>query len=330
MSYRHFTAFERGQIQALLQEGKSVNAIGRALGRHPSSISREIRRNAHKGQYLAEQAQQRYGERRRECRPPLKLEYRPLWDYIHRKLPLCWSPETISGRLRVEYPDDSRMHISHEALYQALYRDPRLRPLIVYLRQGRPKRRKRGQSKTARLVIPNRVPIYERPPEVESRTRFGDWEGDLVLGKNQRGAILTLVGRKSRMLLARKVESKQSQQVIAAAIAALEGLPASWARTVTFDNGTEFYHHEKITQELGIPVYFAEPYAAYQRGTCENTNGLLRQYFPKATSFEHLDQTHLDSIVEEINNRPRKTLGYRTPKEVLQNDRKNRTVALTS
>ncbi len=329
MSYTHLTAFERGQIQAFLQEGKSMTAIGQALSRHRSSIWREIRRNAPNGHYMAERAHQRYRERRRECRPAWKLDYRPLWDYVHQKLPLYWSPETVSGRLRREYPDQRQMHISHEALYQAMYRDERLLPLVVYLRQGRPKRRKRGQGKTARCVIPNRVSITERPAEVENRSRFGDWEGDLVLGKNQQGAVLSLTGRKSRMLLARKVQSKQSQQVITAAIAALEDLPASWARTITFDNGTEFYHHERITQELGIAVYFADPYAAYQRGTNENTNGLLRQYLPKSMSFEDLTQNQLDRIVEELNNRPRKILGYRTPYEVFQNDHENRTVALS-
>ncbi len=329
MSYTHLTACERGQVQALLKEGKTVSAIARVLNRHPSSISREIRRNGVKGHYVAHQAQEQYRRRRQACRPQRKLEHRPLWAYVLQKLPLCWSPETISGRLRLEHPDEPKMRISHETLYQALYRDERLRPLIVYLRQSRPKRRKRGQGKSSRLAIPNRVSIAERPPQVESRARFGDWEGDLVLGKNQQGAILSLTGRKSRMLLARKVDSKQSGEVIAAAIAALEDLPASWARTVTFDNGSEFYHHGRITEELGISVYFADPYAAYQRGTNENTNGLIRQYLPKSSSFENLTQTQLDSIVQEINDRPRKTLGYRTPNEVFEIDRKKRTLALS-
>ena len=329
MSYAHLTAFERGQIHALLKEGKTVSAIARALNRSCSCISREIGRNGGRSRYVAQQAQDRYQKRRQACRPGRKLEHRPLWAYILQKLPQCWSPETISGRLRLEYPDESKMHISHETLYQALYRDERLRPFIAYLRQSRPKRRKRGQGKSSRLAIPNRVPIAHRPAEVETRIRFGDWEGDLVLGKNQQGAILSLTGRKSRMLLARKVDSKHSEKVIAAAIAALEDLPAPWARTITFDNGTEFYHHGRITEQLGIAVYFADPYAAYQRGTNENTNGLLRQYLPKSSSFENLTQTQLDSIVQELNDRPRKVLGYRTPHEVFEIDRKNRTVALS-
>jgi IS30 family transposase len=330
MSYTHLSAFERGQIQAFLQEGKPVRQMAKSLGRHAATILREIRRNGAPGHYEAQRAEQRYRERRRQCRPSKKLAYRPLWDYVHRKLTLFWSPETISGRLRLQYPLDSKMRISHETLYQALYHDERLSPLIAYLRQSRPKRRKRGQGKRTRLRIPNRVPIAARPAAVENRARFGDWEGDLVLGKNQQGALLSLTGRKSRMLLARKVPSKHSEPVVAAAIEALENLPASWARTITFDNGSEFYHHGRITHELGLDVYFADPYAAYQRGTNENTNGLLRQYLPKNTPFEHLTQKQLDFIVHELNNRPRKTLGYRTPYEVFEDDRKKRTVALSA
>jgi transposase, IS30 family len=329
MSYTHFTSFERGQIQALLREGKGVNEIGRLLQRHPSSISREIRRNNLRGVYVAECAHQRYRERRKECRPARKLDHRPLWDYVLQKLALYWSPEAIAGRLGLDYPDDTHMRISHEALYQALYNDERLFPFISCLRQARPRRRKRGQGKAKRCLIPNRTSIHERPAEVKERSRFGDWEGDLVLGKNQQGAILSLVERKSLMLLARKVPSKHSDGVIAATVAALEDLPASWARTLTFDNGSEFYHHSYITEELGIPIYFADPYAAYQRGSNENTNGLIRQYLPKSISFENLSQSQLDVIVDEINNRPRKKLEFRSPNEVFQSNRKLTPVALS-
>jgi transposase, IS30 family len=330
MSYTHFSAYERGQIQAFLHEGKGVNAIGCAMKRHPSSISREIRRNRLRGTYSAERAQQQYRERRKECRPACKLDYRPWWDYVLEKLRRYWSPETVAGRLRQDYPDDPKMRISPEALYQALYTDPRLFSMISCLRQARPKRRRRGQGKIQRCCIPNRVSIHERPPVVQERSRFGDWEGDLVLGKNQQGAVLTLVARKSLLLLARKVNTKQSDEVIGAVIAALEDVPATWARTVTFDNGTEFYYHQRITHELGIDTFFADPYAAYQRGVNENTNGLLRQYLPKGMSFENLSQHALDAIVDEINSRPRKTLGYRTPYEVFEANRKPPSVALSS
>jgi IS30 family transposase len=329
MSYTHFTAYERGQIQAWLQTGKSRSEMARLLNRHPSSVSREIRRNSMHGIYVAQRAQSRYVERRKECRPSHKLEHGPLWNYVIEKLSCWWSPEQVAGRLPLEYPHDPRMRISYETLYQALYTDERLSPLIHALRQARPKRRIRGQGKSARCIIPNRTSIHERPVEVAERSRFGDWEGDLVLGKNQEGAIVSLVGRKSRMLLARSVQSKQSQEVITAVIGALEDLPASWVRTVTFDNGSEFYHHQRLRDELGVATYFADPYAAYQRGTNENTNGLLRQYLPKGTSFKNLSQKQLDAVVEEINNRPRKTLGFLKPCEVFQAFRKILPVALS-
>lgn len=328
MSYTHLNAYDRGQIQAFVQEGKNVSAIARILKRDRSCISREIRRNSLRGVYLAEQAQHRYQNRRRQCRPSRKLDYRPLWNYVLDKTSQCWSPETVAGRLCLTFPDDPRMRISHEALYQALYTDERLFTMVSSLRQARPKRRKRGQGKTRRCLIPNRRSIHDRPAEIQDRAEFGHWEGDLVLGKNQQGAIATLVERKSRMLLARKLDCKQSQLAINEIISALEGLPAAWGRTITFDNGTEFFHHQQITEQLGIDTYFADPYAAYQRGTNENTNGLIRQYLPKGSSFEHLTQKQLDVIVEELNNRPRKVLGYRTPHEVFQSNRKPTPVAL--
>jgi transposase, IS30 family len=330
MSYTHLNSFDRGRIQALWEAGKSMSEIATLLNRHRSTISREIRRHRVKDRYEAHRAQARYAQRRKECRPNRRLGFRPLWDYTVKKLSSCWSPEQISRRLRLVFPHHPRMRISHEALYQALYTDERLSPFIRYLRQARPKRRKRGQSKSGRSLIPNRVPISQRPPDVAQRTHFEDWEADLVLGKNQEGAILSLVGRKSRLLLARVVRSKQSEEVIQAAIAALEDLPAGWARSVTFDNGTEFYHHQRLSHELGIATYFADPYAAYQRGTNENTNGLLRQYLPKTTSFKNLSQQQLDDIVDEINNRPRKTHGYLTPYEVFHTFRKTKPVALDS
>lgn len=328
MSYTHLSACERGQIQALLEEGKSVSHIARVLGRSVSTVCRERNRHTIKEIYNAEKAQRRYHERRADCRPCRKLEYLSLWDYVMKSISRYWSPQQIAGRLPIDYPDDPRMRISHETLYKALYTDERLRALIVFLRQGRPKRRKRGQGRTGRGLIPGRVSIHQRPAEVQARSRFGDWEGDLVLGKNQQGAVISLVARKSLMLLGRKVPSKQSDEVIAAVIGALEDLPASWAKTITFDNGTEFYHHQRITTQLGVATYFADPYAAYQRGVNENTNGLLRQYLPKGTSFEYLTQRQLDDIINEINNRPRKTLGYRTPYEVFQLDRQQTAVAL--
>lgn len=329
MPYSHLTPVERGQIQALHQENRSLGYIADSLGRNKSTISRELKRNATARGYDAGRAQDQYHRRREPCRPPKRLDYRPLWTYLIAQISLGWTPEQMAGRLPADYPYDPRMRISHEAIYQAIYTDRRLRFLIKYLPQARPKRRKRGQGKSRRgPTIPNRVGIEARPNVVEERSRYGDWEGDLVLGAKQDGAILTLVDRKSRKLHARKTETKQAGEVAQAVIDALEDSPISWVKTITFDNGAEFTRHEEMAKALSVDIYFAAPYSSYQRGTNENTNGLIRRYLPKGTPFRDLTQQHLDRIVEELNNRPRKILGYRTPNEVFQEQREEHRVAL--
>jgi len=221
------------------------------------------------------------------------------------------------------------MRISHETIYQAIYSDRRLHFLIKFLAQSRPKRRKRGQGKSRRgPTIPNRVGIEERPQVVEERGRYGDWEGDTVVGAHQQGFLVTLVERRSRMLQSQVVQTKQADEVAQAVIDALEEFPTSWVRTITFDNGTEFARHEDMAQVLPVDIYFAAPYSSYQRGTNENTNGLIRRYLPKGTSFSNLSQKKLNWIVHELNNRPRKILGYRTPNEVFKEQRENHRVAL--
>ena len=329
MSYTHITQFERGEIYVLLKEGKSQAYIARQLNRDKSSISRELRRNGIKGKYCPKKAQKQYQERREACRPAKKMDYMPLWKYVIDKVVDKMTPEIIAGRLPIDFPDDPDMRISHEAIYQAIYGDKRLNFLIKYLPQARPKRRKRGQGKTRRgPSIPNRVGIEKRPEAVETRERYGDWEGDLIVGAGQKGFIVTLVERKSRLLLSRKIETKHAGITADAIIDAFRDIPPSWIKTITFDNGTEFADHQRIDRETGATSYFADPYSSYQRGTNENTNGLIRRFLPKKMSFENLDQEELDRIVEELNNRPRKILGYRTPNEVFLKQRVQRFVAL--
>jgi IS30 family transposase len=343
MSYTHLTPTERGQIQALRQEGRSLRYIADRLGRHISTISRELRRNMTRKGYKAQQAQHQYHQRRESCHPIKRLEYRALWHYLIEKLVQGWTPEEVAGRLPTEYPNDPRMRISHECIYQSIYSDKRLHFLIKCLVQGRPKRRKRGQGKSRRgPTIPNRVGIEHRPVVVEERSRYGDWEGDTVVGAQQQGYLVTLVERRSRLLQSRKVQTKQADEVAQAVIDALEELPTSWVKTITFDNGTEFTRHEDMAKVLPVDIYFATPYSSYQRGTNENTNGLIRRYLPKGTSFRDLSQKQLDRsfrdlsqkqldrIVYELNNRPRKILGYRTPNEVFQEQRKNHRIALSA
>lgn len=330
-SYTHLTLSCRGQIQALVNEGKSQTHIARAVGKHRSSILRELRRNQAACGYDATRSQKRYQERRKVCRPAKKLSYKPLWDHVFDKIPEGWTPQLIAGRLPLDYEDDPKMRISHEALYQNLYADERMHRLIADLPQARPRRRKRGQGKTRRgPSIPGRVGIEERPAIVNERTRFGDWEGDTVVGANQQAFLVTLVERTGRLTRLRKTYSKQADEVAATVIDALEAMPVSWVKTITFDNGTEFAKHADMAKILPVSIYFAAPYSSYQRGTNENTNGLIRRYLPKGTDFRDLTQKQLNWIEDQLNNRPRKVLGYRTPNEVFFNQCPNALVALST
>lgn len=330
MSHKHITSFERGEIQALLKLGKTKPRIAEQLNRPLCTIGREIARNSGRDGYRADKAQAKYAKRRLACVAPCKLDPGPLRDYVIKRIRHDeWSPEQVAGRLPLEYPDDPAMRISHEAIYQAVYTQQKLNFLIKDLAQARPKRRKRGQGKSRRgPSIPNRVGIDKRPEHIETREEVGHWEGDTVVGKGQDGFIVTLVERSSRLLHAIKTHTKNAAQVAQAIIGALIDRPISWVKTITFDNGTEFARHEEIAQVLPVDIYFADPYSSYQRGTNENTNGLIRRYLPKRTSFADLQQWRLDKIVEQLNNRPRKCLGYRTPNEVFQEQREKHLLAI--
>jgi IS30 family transposase len=327
MPYHHLSVMERGQLQLLYSQGLGIRAIARHLRRSPSTISRELTRNCGGAKaYDPLRAQARYMQVRKECRRSRSLDHLPLRHYVIDKLVQAWSPEQMSGRLWLDFPGQPRMRVSPETIYRSLYADETLGRIgIGSLRRRRPRRRKHGERRPVRPMIPNRIGIEERPREVDALSRFGDWEGDLVIGAHQRGAVLTLVERKSMLLRARALPSRHAAPVSQAVIEALNDLPAAWLNTITFDNGSEFAHHERITQNLGPSIYFAHPYAAHERGRNENTNGLLRQYLPKDQPLDTLTHEQLDRILKEINNRPRKKLGYRSPEEV----RSANTVALT-
>lgn len=324
MSYAHITSMERTKIELLREQGWTYDAIARKLGRHHTTIGREIRRNSARDGYSAQTAQTRYEQRRTACVPRSRLAYERLRDWVSEQIAeQRYSPELAAGRLRSQYPDDPRMHVCHETIYQAIYSNRHnLDFLLEFLPQARPKRRKRGQGKTRRgPSIPNRVSISERPAAVDERVEIGHWEGDLVVGKNQDGFILTLVERVSRLLLTVKTHTKRASEVCQSVINALLDRPISWVKSITFDNGTEFSDHETISEHLGVSIYFADPYSAYQRGSNEQVNGLIRRFLPKGTSFKALAQENIDRITEMLNNRPRKCLGYRTPNEVFQQQR---------
>lgn len=319
MSYRHFTPMTRAKLELLHQQGLTPTAIARQLGCHRTSVSRELRRNRTGSAYCAQAAQERYTQRRIRCRPRGRLAHEPLRDYISEKIAVDrWSPELVAGVLPLEYPDDPKMRVCHETLYRAIYTNRhRLDYLLEFLVQARPKRRKRGQGKTRRgPVIPNRVSIHERPAHIEARTEVGHWEGDLVVGAAQDGFLLTLVERASRLLRVKKIETRRAAAVAQAVIDALLDCPVSWVKTITFDNGSEFCDHHAMAAALRVDVYFADPYSAYQRGSNEQVNGLVRRYLPKGTRFADLTGPQLETIEREINDRPRKCLGYQNPNQV--------------
>ena len=312
---------EREEIFAGVCRGDSDSVIARRLGRHRSTIGREIRRCGGRGRYRplrAERVAQRLAGRPKAT----KLAGCPrLLAAVEKGLERRWSPQQIAARLRIEYPDDPLMRISHETIYRSLYVQARgelRRQLTAQLRTGRSTRRARGRLET-RGRIPDRIPIADRPPEVDERRVPGHWEGDLLMGAAGKSAIATLVERQTRyVLLAKLTDGRGTEQVIAALKARIEELPAQLVRSLTWDQGKELTAHRRFTVDTGVQVYFCDPHSPWQRGTNENTNGLLRQYLPKGSDLADHSQPALDAIAAELNGRPRKTLAWATPTEKME------------
>lgn len=328
MSYRHLTTDQRSVIWRMKLLGKGNAEIARCIGYSSGTIGRELRRNAESdGRYFPSSAQAfAKGRRRAHIRRPCTGR-KALMDHVEARLQSRWSPQQIAGRLNVAPPEHlSNATISHTTIYRWIWACPeRSRRLRPYLRVACKKRRKPYGKPSKRGQIPNRVSIDERPGVVDGRTRLGDWEGDTIVGKGRSGHVLTNVDRASRYTLARKLERPTASSVTAMLHDAMRRLPADRRRTQTFDNGREFAGHQKIAKLLGVNVYFAHPYSSWERGTNENTNGLLRQYMPKGSDFSHLTNCQLASNIRQLNDRPRKCLNYRTPAEVFW----HRSIALT-
>ncbi len=318
MSYQHFSANERHTLMYLLQMRLSFREIGRRLGRHHTTISREAKRNGRRiGSYWDEPAHRWAMERRQESRHARKRSNKRLWDYVMDKLRQDWSPATIVGRLKIDHPRSARLRISHEGIYRWVYEDAAQGGTLYqhFLRRHK-KRRKQRKYGTGRGLIPGRVSIHDRPASIERRSRFGHWEGDSVEGKKGTGGVATHVERKSRLLVAAKLKDKTAQVFSDATTLSFADIPDKWRRTLTVDNGKEFAQFKTIENTTAMTVYFADPYAPWQRGTNENTNGLLRHYFPKGIDWRKVTDQMLATAVEKLNNRPRKCLNYRTPNEV--------------
>jgi IS30 family transposase len=315
------TVEDRDEILRGICENLSGRVIAVRLSRDASVISREIARNGGRENYRVHAAQERFESLK--PRPKLrKLESdRRLHDVVAEKLLDDLSPQQVSGRLAAEFPDDPGMRVSHETIYQTLFLQARgeLRTqLKVALRTGRARRVPHGSTRPKQARIAGMVNISERPPEVEDRAVPGHWEGDLIIGKGGKSQIATLVERRTRFVMLARIPYDRGADRVSLILSRHIGrLPESLRQSLTWDQGVEMAAHAKFTVATNVPVFFCDPHSPWQRGSNENTNGLLRQYFPKGTDLSGYTQVELDDVAAKLNRRPRQTLGFKTPAEVL-------------
>lgn len=317
VSYHRLSIAEREEMSLQLAIGSSYRAIAQQLGRSPSTLSREVARNRSTLGYRAVTAQQKAAGR---CyRKPRKLvTLLHLRQYMLQGLRKQWSPQQISARIKEHYPDDEVLRVSAETIYTYLYVLPRgelRRELVGYLRQHHKKRRPRSRGTDRRGQIPDMISIEERPAEVADRIVPGHWEGDLILGAGNRTALGTLVERTTRTTLLVPLQAKDAESVRRAFVRRLRAVPKQMRLTLTYDRGKEMAEHKLFTADTEMKVYFAHPQSPWERGTNENTNGLVRQYFPKGTDFSKVSYPMIMKAQHRLNGRPRKVLGWKTPYE---------------
>jgi len=311
--YTHFTTEEREKAMVFLSQGISLRKIAFKLDRDVSSVSREIKRNANKdGSYSASAAEKKYHQRRKNCCcKPLFCD-EALKEYVVERMRLKWTPEQIAGRAAKEkYP----IKFSYATIYRAI--NKKLFPVEIRKEMRFRWKYKHRKPYKKREKIQDTVNISKRPKSVETRKTFGHWESDTVLGQRKTGAFATHVERKSGYMIALKLENIKDETFNNATIDAFQKLPTRLKKTFTVDNGSEFFKHKELSEQTKMKVFFCDPYSPWQRGTNENTNGLLRQFFPKKTSFSSVTQEDLNRCVDLINHRPRKRLGWKSPAEVL-------------
>ena len=312
---------EREEISRGLAAGESLRSIARRLGRAPSTVTREVKANHGAGRYRACPADRAAVRRTRRPKAAKLAECERLRRVVEAKLELRWSPQQISGWLAREFPHDAEMRVSHETIYLSLFVQARgalRKELTRYLRRGHATRRPLGHSTTnGQGKLRGTVHISQRPAEANDRAVPGHWEGDLIFGKGMT-AVATLVERQSRFVMLVGLPAGHTADVVADALAAkIAELPSQLRRSITWDHGKEMAAHARFSVETGVPVYFCDPRSPWQRGSNENTNGLLRQYFPKRSDLRAHSQTHLDAVAAEMNGRPRQTLGWRSPSQAL-------------
>ena len=317
-SARCLSLEEREEISRGLVAGDTFGLIAARLGRAPSTVSREVKANGGRAGYRAWAADRRAGQQ--AARPKqAKLAANPgLGREVEARLARRWSPQQIARSLRIDYPDQPEMWVSHETIYQSLFvqgRGALRKELAACLRTGRAQRRPRARAQRAG-VVQDMVLISDRPAEIEDRAVPGHWEGDLIIGKNGRSAIGTLVERSTRLVMLVHLPNGHTAHQVRVGLAnKIQALPAELRRSITWDQGSELAQHTQFSVDTGVAVYFCDPHSPWQRGSNENTNGLLRQYFPKGTDLSVHSADHLDSVSRELNGRPRQTLGWMKPSE---------------
>lgn len=319
MSYHHITEAERYQIYAMIKAGQTNQQIAETLRRAPSSISREIRRNRGQKGYRPRQAHERAQVRQCTSAANARCISVSAWQRIEKHLREDWSPEQIAGRTGLASTESIYLHVYQDKAWNGR--------LWLHLRCRKQRRKRYGSGRSRRGQIIGRIPINQRPKEVEQRCRLGDWEGDTLVSRASKASLVTLAERRSQLVRIRKVQARQADQVRRAICKALRPLKAV-NHTLTLDNGKEFAMHQKIRDDLGIDIYFADPYASWQRGLNEQINGLIRQYLPKGKSMKNLTDKDVSIIEKKLNSRPRKMLDYQTPIEVFNSLTKKKGVAL--
>jgi len=317
MSYKHLTLSDREVIKKLVKNDYSYEKIAKLLGVHKSTVSRELARNRGPYWYQSYQAHELCCQRRKQSKKR-KIDASPeLKDYIIDHLEDSWSPDIISGRMKKLFKGNEIMKISHEAIYLWIYAQED--DLYRHLSRGIPKRQRRTVKNKRRIQIPDRKSIHDRPASVETRKQIGHWEGDTIVGKKSKGYIATMAERKSKLLAAALMLNKRPETCNRSILEAFGDISNNSIKTITLDNGSEFFKYKDIEIALECNIYFADPYSSWQRGTNEHINGMLRRYFPKSMNFMELTQNDVDKVVNKLNNRPRKSLDYRTPFEVFNN-----------
>lgn len=319
--YTQLEPAERMTIASLKQQGFSGRAIARRLGRAACTVSRELLRNdSGEWGYTSEAAQALCVSRRAASRPANKLDPQgALWSIVCERLSMKWSPQQIAATLQDEFPDEPERQVSHETIYTAIYAQPRgelRRQLISFLRKGRSTRLPRSRGEDRRGRIPDMVSIHVRPPDVEDRLMPGHWEGDFIKGAGNRSSVGVLVERSSRLVLLAKMDDATAESALAGFTMKLRSIAEPLRQTLTYDQGKEMSRHVELAAATGVRVYFCDPHSPWQRGTCENTNGLLRQYLPKGTDLSIYSQEQLDDIADSLNRRPRATHGFHAPIDV--------------